>query len=78
MQVFLVPEADFALNRLDYLGSYVERNGQQRNSKHHNPKHLPVALLKIIVLSLHFSIHMSRHAFLGQVLVHLLINGICP
>ena len=78
MQVFLVPEADFALNRLDCLGSYVERNSKQRGSKHHNPKHLPVALLKITVLSLPFSIHMSWHAFLGQVLAHLLINSICP
>lgn len=41
MQVFLVPEADFALNRLDYLGSYMERNSKQRGSIHHNPKHPP-------------------------------------
>lgn len=78
MQVFLVPESDFALNRLDYLGNSLERNSKQRGGRCHNPKHLPVTDLKMIVLSLHVSIHMSRHAFLGQVLLHLLINVIFP
>lgn len=79
MQVFLVPEADIALNRLDYLGSYMERNSKQRGSIHHNPKQLPVALTKTTVFPpspCPFSVHLSRHAFLEWVLVHLLINGI--
>lgn len=65
MQVFLVPEADFALNRLDYLGSYMQRNSKQGGSKHHNPKQLPAALIKSSLLSpaLSASIYQDIHSW---------------